>query len=184
MLKALCHEYGSCGVMAVDGDIVIGKVRFYPRQVMDDIQACVQQNAERIAAFDPASLPSTASLDPAALCIHCVQVCEEYRGQRVGTSMLEHVIDWAHAEGWTEVRATAIPPIGPLLEWCGGMNVDVYRRLGFLEISRAVSPEHLEAVSNMRAGYHGDAVKRQWDAMGDISIEDAATVYEMALDLR
>ncbi len=29
-LKALCREYGACGIAAVHGDMVVGQVRFFP----------------------------------------------------------------------------------------------------------------------------------------------------------
>ena len=55
MLNALCREYGSCGVMAVDGGAVVGKVRFAPGGLGENVPECVQQYAVvRPRAGDPA----------------------------------------------------------------------------------------------------------------------------------
>jgi len=180
-LNALCARYGSCGVMAVDGDAVVGKVRFGPALAQDLIPECAQQFADRWPSFDPDGLPPSK-----ALRIWCVQVVDDgrYRRRGIATAMLERAIAWAREEGWEEIHAGATLAIGPLLEWTGAFSVDAYARLGFSVAASRVSPELLEGVRHMRAGGHGDDVKEQWAAFEHLSDAEAGTLYDVALALR
>jgi len=185
-LKAMCQEYGSCGVMAIDGDQVIGKLRFYPAQLGDSrLPTCVQGNPKALVAFEPTSLPPQESLDSRAMSIHCIQVVKDggYRGQGIGTTMVRKLIDWASGTGWDEIRAPAIRHIPPLLDWCGSFSIDVYKRLGFVETGSAPHPELVEGVRNMRAGHHGEDVKEQWQPFAHLSDEEAAMMYDVVFRL-
>ena len=67
-LGAVCRAYGSCAVLAIDGDQVVGKVRFYPQILMDALpNPCGQLGdcARAIAAFDADTLPAKLPMIPA-----------------------------------------------------------------------------------------------------------------------
>jgi len=170
MLNALCREYGSCGVMAVDDEQVIGKVRFSPDGLARVAPECVQQDAEALAAFDPDLLPAKATVLPGGLRIWCLQVVDDarYRGKGIATEMMRQVIEWARIGGWERISAKAIPTIPPLLDWTGLFSVDAYQRLGFTRVGSEASPELLEGVRNMRAGAHGEDVRQQWEAFAHV----------------
>ena len=186
MLKALCRRYGSCGVMAVDADTIVGKVRFSPNGLGEGVPECVQQDAEALAAFDPDSLPAREALESQSLVLWCLQVVDDarYRRRGIATAMLERTIAWARNDGWDEIRAEAIREIPPLLEWTGLLSLDAFLRLGFTPTGTQVSPELLEGVRHMRAGGHGERVREQWQPFAHLRDEDAATLYDVALALK
>jgi len=186
VLKSLCREYGSCGVIAVDGDQIVGKLRFSPMGPIDVEHQCVQQNPEAMAALDLRSLAARESLRPKSLSIWCLQVVKDasYRRKGIGRAMVQETISWAQEEGWDEIRALACSHIGPLLDWTGMFSVDAYQELGFTCTGRSVHPELLEGVRNMRAGHHGAEVKAQWGSYEHISDEEAGMIYDVVRRLR
>ena len=186
VLNALCREYGSCGVMAVDGDVVVGKVRFAPAGLNEGVPECAQQHAEAWLGCDPGTLPPRRGLRPRALRIWCVQVVadDRYRRKGIATAMVAQMAAWARAEGWEEIHAHAIRAIPPLLDWAGIFSLDAYRRLGFTPTSSEVGPGLLEGVRHMREGGHGEDVHKQWDAFAHLTDEEAATLYAVTLPLR
>ena len=190
-LQAMCRTYGSCGILAIDGDAVVGHLRFYPAG-LDDVAAggfpCVQMDEIRaLRDFDAGTLPPKNALAPAALRIHCFHVAgidgASYRRRGIGTTMLETMIDWARAAGWEELRAGASEHIPPIYEWSGQMSVERYSRLGFRATATPGESPWLQAVRNMRAGHHGERVKTQWEAFAHLSDEEAAQHHDVVLDL-
>jgi len=186
VLNALCREYGSCGVMAVDGESVVGKVRFAPAGLSEDAPRCAQQFAEAWLSCDPSGLPPREALRPQALRIWCLQVVadEKYRRKGIGTGMVEQMAAWAQGDGWEGVQARATRAIPPLLDWTGAFSLDAYQRLGFTPTSSEVSPGLLEGVRHMREGLHGEDVKDQWEAFAHVTDEEAATLYAVTLPLQ
>jgi GNAT superfamily N-acetyltransferase len=186
-LEALCQRYGSGAVLAVEGDLVVGKLRFAPAQVGRMLSGiCFQQaeQARRIAQLDLSTLPTREALEEQRLRLDCYQVARGYRGRGLAKHMLDFAIAWARATGWEALSASAIRPIPPLLDWSGQASLKAMQGRGFVVTSEAMNADLREGVVSQRLGYHGQEVKRQWAAFADLSDDDAATFYEMALDLR
>jgi GNAT superfamily N-acetyltransferase len=185
-LRALCQRYGSCAVLALDRDLVVGKLRFAPAQVEEMLSGICLQGAEgarRIADLEVATLPARGDLANETLRLDCYQVAEGYRGQRIAEQMLETALAWARAAGWRALSSTAIRHIPPLLNWSGQASLKALQQHGFTIVGRQVNPDLREGVVSQRLGYHGDEVKRQWEAFADISDDEAAVVYELRLAL-
>jgi len=182
VLNALCREYGSCGVMVLDGGQVIGKARVGPTEICDDQPFCVQQLPDRLSALSTSALPPMASLGRRALSILCLQLAEggTYFGRGIGGEMVRQVVAWARSRGWDEIRAKATRHIPPLLHWTGLLSVDAYDKLGFTCVG-LLDVDLLDGVRSMRAGHHGDDVLRQWEPFEHLSDEEAAAVYELVL---
>jgi GNAT superfamily N-acetyltransferase len=198
-LRAVCRAYGSCGVLAVDGDAVVGKARFYPQEIAERFYPalCLQepQRMRVLATFDPDVLPPKDELRERALFICCFQLVHDYKaaaegratdvpsylGRGIATNMLRILIDWARAEGWDELRAEAVEPIPPLLMWSGRLSVERYRKLGF---RAALSPsEKVEGAIHQRRGYHGEAMRKMWEPYAHVSDAEATRVYDVSLRL-
>ncbi len=181
-LGSLCREYGACGVLAVDGSLVVGKVRFGPTELCEDQPFCVQQFPERMRALSETGFAPAATLTTRALTILCVQVAEgaEYRGQGIATELIRQTVTWAVLNEWEEVRAKAMRRIRPLLDWAGLLSTDLYERLGFTR-EGVVSHSLLEGVRAMRRGAHGDEVRAQWEPYAGLTNEEAAEVHQMVL---
>jgi GNAT superfamily N-acetyltransferase len=198
-LRAVCRAYGSCGVLAVDGNAVVGKVRFYPQEIAERFYPALglqePQRMRVLATFDPGALPPRDELREKALFICCFQLVHDYKaaaegrptdvpsylGRGIATSMLRVLIDWARAEGWDELRAEAVEPIPPLLMWSGRLSVERYRKLGFrAELSPS---EKVEAAIHQRRGYHGEAMRKMWEPYAHVSDAEATRVYDVSLPL-
>jgi hypothetical protein len=186
-LRALCQRYGSAAVLALHDDLVVGKLRFAPRQVERMLSGiCFQQAAEarRIAALDPEALPARDSLAQQELRLDCYQVANGYGGQGIAGGLLDAALAWARATGWDMLSTSAVRPIPPLLNWTGQASIKALQARGCVVVSEAVNPDLREGVVSQRAGHHGEQAKQQWEAFAGLSDDEAATLYEMTLDLR
>ena len=188
-LRALCREYGSCGVMAIDGDSIVAKIRFCPQFFSDTVSPeslCVQTEKEArfIASFDVERLTPKDELPSKTLWILCFQVVSSYRGRGIATHMLETLIEWAKANGWDQIQSKAIWYIRPLLDWTGMWSVERYRKLGFQVIGHTPCEELMQAVIAMKDGCHGDDVRLQWEQYGHLSNDKASWLYDVALNVR
>lgn len=185
-LRAISRVYGASGVMAIDGDMVIGKIRFAPRYLFGGADfGCVQgdEGVAAIAAVDLQKLPAEDELSPKSLFIWCIQMVPTHRGQGIGTSMLTTAIAWARSNDWEEIHARASRHIRPLMDWTGMLSIDRCRRLGFTEVSHSVHDELRKSVVAMRGGFHGEEVKKQWAPYADLSDDEASWVYEVILNV-
>ena len=198
-LRALCRNYGSCGVLAVDGEAVVGKVRFCPQEIADAFYPAVcllaQDRLRTLAAFDPAALPTKSALRDRTLYLCCFQLVHDYKaaaegrpagqpsylGQGIATQMLETLIDWARAGGWRRLRAKAVQDIRPLKMWSMWLSVERYRKLGFQATPSAT--DTVEAALHQRRGYHGEAMKEMWQPYAGVSDEEVTRMYDVVLDL-
>ena len=188
-LRALCREYGSCGVMAVDGDSVVAKIRFCPLSFSDTLSPeslCVQMEKEArlIASFDVETLTPKDALPSKALCVLCFQVASSYRGRGIATRMLETLIEWAKENGWEEIHSKAIQHIQPLLDLTGMWSVERYRKLGFQVTGHTPREELMQVVVAMRDGCHGEEVRLQWEQYGHLSDDEASRLYDVVLRIR
>ena len=186
-LAALCRQYGSAAVLAVRDDVIVGKLRFAPLQVERMLSGiCFQQAAEarRIAEFDPEALPAREALAQQELRLDCYQVANGYGGQGIARGLLDTALTWARATGWETLSTTAIRPIPPLLNWTGQASVKALQARGFVIVGEAVHADLREGVVSQRAGHHGEQVRQKWEAFACLSDDEAATLYELTLDLR
>jgi GNAT superfamily N-acetyltransferase len=186
-LRALCRHYGSCAVLAIHDDVVVGKLRFIPAQVERMLSGiCLQQGeyARRIADLDLATLPARNALEKQLLRLECYQVADGYRGHGIAKHMLETVIDWARSTGWEALSSSAIRHIPPLLNWTGQASLRALQKRGFAVVGGEVNSDLREGVISQRLGSHGDEVKQQWSAFADLPNDEAAMLYELVLHLQ
>jgi GNAT superfamily N-acetyltransferase len=186
-LQALCRHYGSCAVLAIHNDVVVGKLRFAPTQVERMLSGiCLQQgeHARGIADLDLAALPARKHLEKQLLRLDCYQVADGYRGQGIAKHMLETVIDWARATGWEALSSSAIRHIPPLLNWTGQASLRALQKRGFAVVSGEVNSDLRQGIISQRLGRHGEKVRQQWSGFADIPDDEAAVLYELVLDLQ
>ena len=204
-LKTLSQNYGAYGYAAVDNDMVVGQVRFYPSALVDmwttergaHLNACIQED-DQVRAMSLAKLdtmPQKVALSPRSLTLACFQVVNDYKAMAegkptlqpsylrkgIGTTLLQKVIAWARANDWEEIRALAIAHIPPLMAWSAHLSVERYRTLGF-EITP--SPETVEVPVSQRRGYHGEVMKRMWEPYSHLSDEEVSRLYDVVLRIK
>jgi predicted GNAT family acetyltransferase len=115
--------------------------------------------------------------------LDCYQVADGYRGHGIAKHLLDRAIEWARATGWDSLSSTAIRPIPPLLNWSGQASLRALQQRGFVAVGEEIHPELREGVVSQRGGHHGEEVKQQWRAFAALSDDEAATLYELVLDL-
>jgi len=185
-IKELCHLYGSCATLALDGDLIVGKIRFAPMQIDQMLNGiCLQMEdyAHKIAKLDLANLPKREELKEQNLKIGCFQIANDYKGQGIVKQMLDETLTWARENNWKKLSASAIRHIPPLLNWSGMASKKALSERGFKVISEKHEPALLEAIESQKQGHHGEDVKKAWEAFSDISDDEAAMIYEMELKL-
>ena len=133
-LRGLSCSYGATGVAAVEGEQIVGLLRFFPSR-LQDVVACLcpqdEPHARSIAALDVSKLPSFEDLCPKALRIDCFQVVSSHRSRGIGRAMLQKAIEWCREAGWEEIEASGVEHIFPIMAWSGQMSAQTLKRHGF-----------------------------------------------------
>ncbi len=192
-LRKMVEVYSACGVLALDGDGIIGVLWFYPQWVKEQFNGpiCIQgENYNALTQFNLETIPSREALPTQTLHIECMMVvCSEhtdYTGRGIGKGMIEYLISWAKSNHWKRIEAHAISDIKPLMLWSGSYTVARYQALGFevMEGATTANPGLLEGANSQKLGYHGQAFQRMWEEdYADVSDAQIARVYTVALDL-
>jgi GNAT superfamily N-acetyltransferase len=186
-LRELAALYGATGVVAVDGEQIVGLLRFSPAVLGDAVPMICPQDephARRLAELDVSQLPAFDDLEPKAMRIDCLQVVESHVGRGIGKALLRTAVDWCRDRGWESIQAKGLANVYPVMAWAGQMSFRTLERMGFEVVAHEVDPGIREGVVSQRLGYHGEDVKRMWDEQyADISDDQAATRYTLRLRL-
>ncbi|MBI5835078.1 MAG: hypothetical protein HZB16_22465 [Armatimonadetes bacterium] len=96
---------------------------------------------------------------------------------------LDGAVAWARGHGWLELRARAVQPIPPLLDWCGQLSRAALERRGFTVQASEVDPALRDGVVSQRSGQHSAEVAARWAEYAAMSDDEAGTVFSMACAL-
>ena len=186
LLRKLIQTYGTCAIVARDGDQVVGQLRFYPKVVlaMNDGYLCLQQDQPFGPAdgFVDSDFPEPAAIEDKTLSVHCMMTGSSqqdenpYQRKGIGTRMVRTLIQWAGANDWEHIEADAFEEIPWIYEITGSAGYTFWEKLGFHIADRHPHP-HLQG--------HDDFVQKleeQAKAAG-ISPERARDRIIMRLDL-
>jgi GNAT superfamily N-acetyltransferase len=186
LLRKLIQTYGTCAIVARDGDQVVGQLRFYPKVVcaMNGGCLCLQQDppAGPADGFTDNDFPEPAAIEDKTLSVHCLmtgssqQTENPYQRKGIGTRMAKTLIQWAGANGWEHIEADAFEEIPWIYEITGSAGYTFWEKLGFYIADRHPHP-HLQG--------HDEFVQKleeQAKAVG-ISPERARDRINMRLDL-
>jgi hypothetical protein len=186
LLRRLVRTYGSCAILARDGDRVVGTLRFYPKELCEFGEGgaafCLQQAYPAGPRVDLAerSWPAPGDTRERTLFVHCLMIVAPpekpglYRRRGLGTRMARELVRWARAEGWDAIEATAYEEIPMLYAIAGVAGRRFWGKLGF----RVVRADTEPAMS----GELLEAVQKDAGAAG-IPADRAANRYTMRLDL-
>ncbi|TFG72969.1 MAG: hypothetical protein E4H27_01610 [Anaerolineales bacterium] len=160
-LLKMIDVFGSCAVLALDDDLIIGVLWFYPHWIKQRIRGpiCIQgDNYDSLVSFDIDTFPDEVSLEEKILDIECMMVVRsekiDYTGKGIGKGMISHLVSWARKNSWTKVLALAISDIKPLMLWSGMYTVSRYQAFGFevVEGSSTINPGLLEGANSQKSG--------------------------------
>ncbi len=167
-LGRLIDAYGSCGMLAMDGDSVVGHVRFYPQVICDQHKFCCQEAAYAISQeMAEMELPALENRADRVLRIDCILVHKDYRGQGLSHALLDGVLEWAREHDWTTVRAWASPDNYWLASQICAPMLRTYLKHGFQKVDIATSSDMSnlirELLVNIRDGKLGIEKQKEFE---------------------
>ena len=184
-LTRVIDAYGSCGMLAMDGDFVVGHVRFYPQTICDQHRFCCQDPNNAIThEMVEMNLPRLENPADRILRIDCILAHEDYRGQGLTHALLDGVLDWAKNNNWTAVRAWASPDNYWLASQICVPMLRTYLKHGFQKGKTVPSSEIIgmikDLLTKMRDGELGAEKKKEFEEFcGNQELSEIATYYEV-----
>ncbi|MFC1735716.1 hypothetical protein ACFL1X_06330 [Candidatus Hydrogenedentota bacterium] len=180
LLKEIIDTYGTCGILARDGEHVVGSLRFYPKEVCSPGQLCLQGSptgpSEHVKTKRP--LPSLDQIEDKTLMVHCMstgspfQENNPYQRKGLGTQMVKELICWAKENGWEAIEANAVEDLSILYEHTGQGGKRFWEKLGFHAV---------ETHTQERGGPVLEKAREQAAARG--LDPDVAVTWRMSRDL-
>jgi ribosomal protein S18 acetylase RimI-like enzyme len=142
LLERLTQLYGSCAVLAREGQDVVGMIRFYPKAACALPGAhglCLQQCEPNgpADAFADAGLPAFEQIQDKTLTIHCLTVGlpgrpgGRYQRKGIATRMVRELERWAQGRGWAAIEAPAYEDLLTLYAMTGNAGRAFWERLGY-----------------------------------------------------
>ncbi|MBC7237653.1 MAG: GNAT family N-acetyltransferase [Chloroflexi bacterium] len=185
LLAKLVETYGSCAMLAWDGDAVVGMLRFYPKALLSLEGAgemCLQQEPPHgpSEALLEQPFPPLCELADKTLLVSCMMTGSPqwqnnpYQRVGLGTRLAKSLLDWAKVNGWERVEAAAYEDVDAVYRITGQAGRAFWERLGFL-VTRVE-----------KAGFEGEfleLVERQVRAQG-LDARSAQNKYTMRRELR
>ena len=159
LLEKLTRIYGSCAILARDGDDVVGTLRFYPKSLLsfgEGAGFCLQQRHPAGPKEDLAAgvFPPLEALADQTLFVHCLMIAalsgdpDRYRRKGLATRLGFELIRWARDRGWSAIEASAYEELPMLYAISGAAGRRFWERLGFRLVYQdtepAISGEFLE----------------------------------------
>ena len=190
LLRKLTDVYGSCAVIARDGDRIVGQLRFYPRAVCAMTGAgralCLQQEFPAGPADDLVEndFPLLDGLADRTLFVHCMMTGSPHRKENpyqhrgIGSRMVRTLMDWAGARGWRGVEAHAYADLPIVYAVTGQAGRAFWEKLGFRAIASCTEPAFAE---DEHSGFVATLLKQA--AERGIDADTAKTRHTMRRDL-
>lgn len=190
LLEKLIQTYGSCAVIAMDGDRIVGQLRFYPKTLRvpsaHGTGLCMQQVFPNGPADDMAArdFPPLDQMSDKTLLVHCLmtgspsQKDNPYQRKGIGSRMVRTLTDWARKRGWTAIEANAYADLPSLYAVTGQAGKAFWEKLGFRVVEAGVESAFLQ---DDGSGFVGTLLKEA-DERG-LDPSTARAKYTMRLDL-
>lgn len=184
-LTRAIDAYGSCGMLAMDGDFVVGHIRFYPQIICDQHRFCCQDPNNAITQeMVEMNLPTLDNPADRILRIDCILVHEDYRGQGLTHALLDGVLDWAKNNNWTAVRAWASSDNYWFSSQICVPMLRTYLKRGFQKGTTTPSSEIIgmirDLLTKIRDGEMGAEKKEEFEQFcSGQDLSELATYYEV-----
>ena len=150
LLRKLIQTYGTCAILAKDGDLVAGSLRFYPKWLFSMVDAglCLQQDFPAGPSEDLAEMRFVPldEIEDKALTVHCMMTSSPFQDENpyqrkgLGGRMVRTLIDWARPRGWLAIEAAAYEDLDVLYANTGQAGKRFWQKLGFRLADTAVEP--------------------------------------------
>jgi GNAT superfamily N-acetyltransferase len=187
ILRKLIETYGTCAMLAWDGDKVVGFVRFYPKALFSIQEAgllCLQQAhpAGPSGDFVKAPFPPLKEIHERTLIVHCLmtgspfQDENPYQRKGIGTRMVRELMQWAKDRDWESIEAKSFEDIPLLYEHTGNAGRTFWAKLGFRLVQTDIGPAPQQENDFVRTA------KEQATALG-LDPEVTRNTYTMRIEL-
>lgn len=202
------RRIGSCGVLAWDGDGVIGKMYFTTKEVFHRFQGdgypsvgqyCVEHDSmpriiQLIEEDELQRLLASPSKTLRIVCFNVGHTETRYQGQGIASQMLALLKAWARSRGWRRLEALAYPDVVPYGAWAPHiLRRGALERRGFTVVEERMLPAGVRAQQRAALARYLTETGRCHHTWGyDEAVHrsyDAATMhayhreYRMAFDL-
>jgi hypothetical protein len=186
LLRKLIETYGSCAIVARDGDEAVGTLRFYPKALCEfgpgGAAFCLQQRYPAGPKDDRADgpFPAPDALPDRTLFVHCLLIAApkknpgRYRRKGLATRMVLELVRWARENGWEAIEAHAYEEIPMLYAISGVAGRRFWKKIGFRVVHKDTEPG--------MTGEILEAIRKDAEAAG-VPAEKVADRYRMRLDL-
>ena len=156
LLKKLIEAYGSCAMIASDGDEIVGMLRFYPKVVTAMAKAghmCLGQSHPAGPAEDlvKEELPPLHEIADKTLEVHCIMTSRPYAGEEatkvfsenylskaeagarkgIGLKLAKALVAWAREQGWKRIEVTTHPDLDIFYGITGSAGQSFWEQAGF-----------------------------------------------------
>ena len=188
--KKLVATYGTCAMLARDGEQVVGFLRFYPKAIASLEEAgglCLQQAspAGPSARLVEMRFPPLEEMPDKVLTVHCLmsgspqQERNPYQRQGIGTRLVQALAAWARAEGGQAIEATAYEDLSIIYAVTGQAGKRFWEKLGFQLVRTETEPDFAQEDE------FADFVKALREQAGEqgMDFEQAKNRYTMRLEL-
>jgi len=185
LLTRLIDAYGSCAMLAMEGDSVIAHARFYPQIIYNRFKFCCHDPKHIITQeMVEMNLPPLTNPTERILRITCFFVHKDYRGQSLSHKLINAILEWAKNNGWKSVRCFAYQDSYWLAsEMCTPM-LRTYSKHGFKKIGTVKIPEARDLLQQMKNGELGAEKKKKIEeSSGNKNLSKFATFYEIERQL-
>jgi len=177
--------YGSCAMLAIEGDNVVAHARFYPQIICDQCHFCCQDPTYAISQqMVERDLPPIENPPDRILRIDCILVHKDYRGRGLSHALIDGILEWARAHDWRAVRAWASPDNYWLAcQICAPM-LRTYTKHGFQKAKTAPSSEITDLIRDLlmkiRDGKLGIENKKEFEEFcGGQNLSNLAVLHEV-----
>ena len=190
LLVKLTRTYGACAILARDGDLIVGHLRFYPKSICRKEGAgglCLQQDfpAGPVEDFSDSDFPEPAQIEDKTLVVHCLmtrspqQKKNPYQRKGIGTRMVKALIEWAKVNGWERIEADSFEDLPIIYDITGSAGHTFWEKMGFRLVDRHPHPDLQD---RSRFSEFIKTLEEQAKSIG-ISPERASDRLVMRLDL-
>ena len=187
LLQKIIDVYAACAVVALDGDLVVGQLRFYPKnvwQLAGSGMLCMQQFPPDGPGEDFVcnSFPPMDQLAEKTLVVHCMMTgCptlpeHPYQRKGIATRMVHKLIVWAGQTGWEAIEATAYEELEVLYQVTGQAGRRFWEKIGFEVAETSMEEGFLQAEGFLEA-MRAEAVAKGMD------LDSIMKKYTMHLDI-
>jgi|GEM_PF-2453642 len=103
LTEKMIECYGTNTILAMDKDLVVGFVSFFPEWVARYDMCSDEQIDEAMKHLDDIDYPPVQAKP--VLHVNCLVVKEKYRGSHLSVHLLEYLKEWARSRGWRKIVA-------------------------------------------------------------------------------